>query len=1389
MSNTGRRQLKKGVAIFMMAAATALSTQPALVAAAVPEPQMIDLHLTYKPLTYRYQNIDFAEQVAGYNYIGGMMLPLSQTADLIGSFVQVDYQAGKATGWIETPDQEFLLDLPSRTLVIGEQKRVVPQGVINMVGEEMYVDASYLATLLPVRFIVNYDSNTIDFIPEKPLRVFQRLEFISAYFAEVRSWSKGGGQGWPKTAPPPANVAREPAETPLASAPPPPSGAGTTQEGGQARTARTSGASTTTHTPRAGSAAAPYLSASPEPSPAVPQTAPQTTPGVAPEAPVETAQRTTPAPTLAKDTAPAAQTGGERRSGTINVTSWDRVVLDTEAADQPLQPVANPVLAEEALVILQPVLDEVRGDYIEVYEHENGFYLPLGHLMDMLEIAIGVNPAGMEASGFFISEDRTFYLNGATGEAVVDGQTITFPPGLVVANPFELYVDAELLSRLLPTDFTLDMAGLMLAIHPRDKLPLQARLEREDKWVKHSIWHKFGGSARRQQNDYPIVETPYEAASVPFAEVRTGVQYNSFADEAVTAHGSIVAAGDVGYLNTEVFAQMDSRDDNALSNLRIKAGREDRNSELLGPLKATEAYVGDVQSYPMPLVASTSLGRGFRVSNDDVRRPSLFDETNFFGNSQPGWEVELYQNNVLIDFQMVGEDGRYEFQEVPVYFGENTFRIVQYGPQGQKQEEVRAFNIDDEMAQPGKLKYAVSVNEQGKSLLGIAEAGRVNRQDEGIAAIAQAEYGLTNKLAVGGGVAHVPIRDAQGNIGTYNFVSGAVTTSLLGVRTNWDTAYDVSNGGWATGVTGLYRWNGYNFRGEQSFFNDFQSAERRRSFVRPLLVDPDPNDGIFNIESPLTSRTEFNVSKSFDAPFIEAVTGSFNLRHEMFEEGESDSSLGFRVSKNMQGTNITNDLRYRSVSGTQSQDGDEVDGSFSIRHRWEDILLRGVARYEIYPEPEATGLTLSLQRQFTPDFSARFDYSHSLNDLDRRRFAAYLNWDLDKFYLIPRFEIDQDAEFTMGVDLQFSLGMDERTNQFLMTSDRIARSGAVAAHAYMDEDGDGVKDEGEPPVEGVTLISRGDAETDEQGHAFLTNLPPYYPYQLRVDKASLLDHGASPKEEGYNVVTRPGVATKLDIPIVPTVEVEGMAYLELPDETLEYPGLLLELVNADGEIVRSQRTEYDGYYYMGDIYPGVYTLRVSEEEAALKQLEANSYTIDTVSARSEANLGSLRGYDFTVHRKPGANMAQQQMADARDVVEAAEEALAEDVEPQIPPDTAPESPSQPQPEAAVTTQSKPQEAPKTVIPPRAPEAAEKRGIYVQAGLFCDYKNAQRQVETLLIAGFDATIRGRKHNGQACFNVQLGPQGDLAEAEQVVQALESMGLGETLIVEEKAEVYE
>ncbi len=73
----------------------------------------------------------------------------------------------------------------------------------------------------------------------------------------------------------------------------------------------------------------------------------------------------------------------------------------------------------------------------------------------------------------------------------------------------------------------------------------------------------------------------------------------------------------------------------------------------------------------------------------------MFETIDFRGDLASGFEVELYRNDTLVGSTRDAVNGQYEFRKVPVDFGLNVFRLVFYGPQGQRREDVRRISVGD----------------------------------------------------------------------------------------------------------------------------------------------------------------------------------------------------------------------------------------------------------------------------------------------------------------------------------------------------------------------------------------------------------------------------------------------------------------------------------------------------------------------------------------------------------------------------------------------------------------------------------------------------------------------------------------------------------------------
>lgn len=171
-------------------------------------------------------------------------------------------------------------------------------------------------------------------------------------------------------------------------------------------------------------------------------------------------------------------------------------------------------------------------------------------------------------------------------------------------------------------------------------------------------------------------------------------------------------------------------------------------------------------------------------------------------------------------------------------------------------------------------------------------------------------------------------------------------------------------------------------------------------------------------------------------------------------------------------------------------------------------------------------------------------------------------------------------------------------------------------------------DPGDAPLPGVGFLmgrTGSVVETDQNGIAFLTNLPSYQDIRFSLFPGTLDDPLWVPSQKGVRFVPRPGKVAWIDFPVLVTSEIVGTVYLHEDGIKRAAAGIELELVDSErGEVVKWVKSAYDGFYYISEIPSGRYTLRVSPEHCSLLKL-----VVPTPRKLEFTGLGDiLDGVDF-----------------------------------------------------------------------------------------------------------------------------------------------------------------
>lgn len=833
------------------------------------------------------------------------------------------------------------------------------------------------------------------------------------------------------------------------------------------------------------------------------------------------------------------------------------------APQPPPAPAAPHKLDDTNLLVLEVQLDGMTlSDSFSAYQDGNQTLLPLGELARLLTLAIQVLPDRGAAAGT-LPGDKAFALDLAQAQVSVNGRETGFEPRLAGVVGDDIYVSKRLLSHWLPLDLQLDLAALKLVVVPHEKLPLQARLERE------RLAAGLAGQQAPERPNYPYTPSRPGLIGVPSID-------QSFGADARLGRGSrqykaaYTAYATSDLLGMEGSAYVLKTRDKATPDLRVTLARHDPDAELLGPLHARSVALGNLTLPSVRNVMQGSgTGNGVAVSNRPLDQPNSFDRHSLRGNLPPGWDVTLYYNDQLLGYQSARADGQYAFDDLPLSFGNNEFRLVFHGPLGQLRVERQTFLLDRANVKPGEAYYTLASQ--------VANDGSVR-------SVAQADVGLTKRLTGQLGWVRRPrLVDGRagealdyGQLGLLAYLDTMILSSqLVGMR-----------GGGLLGELGLKTRVG-------AMAVDLLHTQRQGGFI---------NDQFSDVSGGVRQRDELRLQGGWRLLGLPRLVLDFDAVRNTLDLGPNNLQLGLRASTVLWGTALSNSLRWQ-----RSGDYSSTDGALQVSRRMADIGLSAQFNYRLQPGAGLQAVAISADRSLGDGYQLTGGLLHSIDSHLTLASAGFAK-NLGSFGLALSASYSSQRELALGLQLFVALDRDPRNGRWTVDGQPLAGTGAVSARAFVDRNMNGIRDPGEELIPNAGFILNGGGRhprlTDADGTALLSRLQPGRYTDLALDPTTLEDPQWKPLTPGVRVLPRPGRVETLEFPVILTAEVEGTVWLV--DANGKKRGIgdaRVELVDHDGQVVATTISSADGYYLFHQVVPGLRRLRIAPDQAEKLKLQ------------------------------------------------------------------------------------------------------------------------------------------------------------------------------------------
>lgn len=854
----------------------------------------------------------------------------------------------------------------------------------------------------------------------------------------------------------------------------------------------------------------------------------------------------------------------------------------TQGIDDDLKP--SSILSEDYLLIVDINLGKERlANSVFIYTPPEATLIPLQQLCDLLKFPIEVDPIAMVAKGWFIREEYDFNLKVNEARVRIKGKNLDIPEGaLIRADGFDLYVDINLLSQWLPLNFELDSSRLRMTLSSTEALPFEQQLARETRRKKTIL--------ARQVKRTPTIPDKYQWLGSPIVDINMGQTIEQGNGKSQSSY-SLQGSGDFLGLETRLSVNRESLDQASTKRLTFNKTTNHPDKDLGAGLKLLS--VGDVYASSDPLIFSGGDGLGLDLQFGGINYNSDFGKTIVQGDGPPGWEVELYRNGALIEFQTVGSDGRYKFSDVSVEHGENVFDIRLFGPQGQERRYRQSTSVGMEMPSPGKSYGHINHVDLNKNVFG--EQPNDIAQEK---TYLQYQYGLVDWLAAGLTYAKHQgdfIQDDK-DIHSQEYYG----LSLIGAFPNLAielNSVSQTNGAQASALSG-----------QTSFANTsvtFQHKKYGNSFFS------DRNSGLIKNENEFRfsgTTTPFNSKPLF---YI------FGIKNSSSFSGTNTNLLSSKFNFQLYSGVLTfenNYLRSNSSSSLLIGETRYSRGLYSL------FSLRSSVQYTLKPEGQVTSASLTLLSRNQNNIRSQLGLALDFTGGHNSNISFSTSYLFDHMNLSLSTILNENGDKQLQINAEFSFG---RSGPSRWSVDNYTRSqhGRSQIRLFQDRDVDGIYSSADTPIEGAKIIGNArwkHLESDANGIIYLDGLNTRNPSRLKVNEASLGDPYLKPNFSEVNVIAHAGGIQNIDIPVTLKMEVEGRISILKNGSERGLGGIPVYVKGVNGEHVAQAITEFDGFYIVQGLSGGEYTL--SFDRKALNKFKINSYPETRFTANPEEGI-------------------------------------------------------------------------------------------------------------------------------------------------------------------------
>jgi hypothetical protein len=819
-------------------------------------------------------------------------------------------------------------------------------------------------------------------------------------------------------------------------------------------------------------------------------------------------------------------------------------------------------------------IDGYKDFYIDaIYTKDKLLYLNVEDLFRTLSIPCISALKGNSLSGFIDNESQTYLIDYNAAQIKVGARTIESKKGLI-KEMGSIYMESSLFGEAFGITLPFNYRSLSIRLKSTFELPVikQLRIGKlRNNMAKLQGEVILDTIIPRNYHFFKPGTLDWSAAS---SQTLSGATYNhvglGFGAELLYGEADI-------FLNYYDQYKFDSRQQQYIWRW------VDNDKKII-----KQAQVGTISTQTISFINAPIIGAVVRNSPTTVRKATGYHTISEV--TEPNWIVELYINDVMVDYTKADASGLFTFK-VPIVYGYTTLKLKFYGPMGEERTEERTMNVPYTVMPTREFEYGVT--------MGIVQDSSSSRFGK-----AEFNYGVNRILTVGGGLEYLS------SIPNGPFIPYATATlqPFSKLTINGEYAYGVR----ARGLLDYYFFKDALLEIDYTKYKEGQLSTRFNALEERKVK--------LSVPFRLKNFTAF-----VRADFTQLVYKSFsyNLGNLMFSAYYKQFSANSSSQINwidMRTPYLTTDLAlsYRLKNG------------FTIRPSVQYNITDN--RFTIY--------RISIEKNIRRgDISVSYERNVLSND---NLFNVNVKFDLHfaRTYFSATHS-KENGDITEGA--QGSLAFGSGNKSVHSSNNSSVGKGGISLYPFLDLNQNGIFDPGEPMVKLTTVKIFGGNVTFSKKDSIvrISDLTPFTNYIMEFNDNDLESIAWRFKKKKYQVLVDPNQYKRIDIPIIPVGEASGMVYSTYDNSMKGIGRILVKFYKKNSkDAIAETLSESDGYIYYLGLAPGEYVARIDPVQLTNLGLTSDpAQIVFNIKTLAEGDI--VGGLEFVLGLEPGESPKEQ----------------------------------------------------------------------------------------------------------------------------------------------------